>query len=168
MKRYWFWIKNNWTENKLSKNDIDRIEKIQSRAIRFIQRDYHSRDHGCVERMRHQLQLDTLQNRRREIRLTLFFKIAQGLTPAIQLNNHLEPVEKNKRQIRAKQFDNCISNNPVQKYNQNNNKCFRIPQSKIELENSFFMRTAKEWNNLAQETVDATSIDAFRARLRRV
>ena len=31
------------------KSDIDMIEKIQSRAMRFIQRDYHSRDHGCVE-----------------------------------------------------------------------------------------------------------------------
>ena len=66
----------------------------------------------------------------------------------------------------TKQFDNCTSNNPIEKYNKKNNECFRIPQSKIELENSFFMRTAKEWNNLAQETVDATSIDAFRARLR--
>ena len=51
------------------KSDIDMIEKIQSRAMRFIQRDY-----GCVERMRYQLQLETLQDRRRDIRLTLFFK----------------------------------------------------------------------------------------------
>ena len=149
------------------KTDIDRIEKIQSRAIRFIQRDYHSREHGCVERMRHQLQLENLQDRRRDIRLTLFFKIVQGLTPAIQINNHLASVNVNKRQIRARQFENCISNNPIAKYNQNNNRCFKIPQSKIELENSFFIRTGKEWNCLNQETVDAASINAFRASLKR-
>ena len=149
------------------KSDIDMIDKIQSRAIRFIQRDYHSRDHGCVERMRHQLQLETLQDRRRDIRLTLFFKIVQGLTPAIQIQDHLTPVRTNKRQVRAKQFEDCISNNPIEKYHQNNNNCFRIPQAKVELENSFFIRTAKEWNSLDQETVDAASINAFRAKLRR-
>ena len=135
--------------------------------MRFIQRDYHSRDHGCVERMRHQLQLETLQDRRRDIRLTLFFKIVQGLTPAIQIQDHLTPVRTNKRQVRAKQFENCISNNPIEKYHQNNNNCFRIPQAKVELENSFFIRTAKDWNSLEQETVDAASINAFRAKLRR-
>ena len=117
--------------------------------------------------MRHQLQLENLQDRRRDIRLTLFFKIVQGLTPAIQINNHLASVNVNKRQIRARQFENCISNNPIAKYNQNNNRCFKIPQSKIELENSFFIRTGKEWNCLNQETVDAASINAFRASLKR-
>ena len=149
------------------KTDIDRVEKIQSRAIRFIKRDYRSRDHGCVERMRQELQLETLQDRRRNIRLSLFYKIAQGLTPAINITDHLTPVNNNKRQIKAKQFQDCISNNPVDKYNQNNDRCFKIPQSKMEYENSFFIRTAKEWNNLNQETVDAASINAFRAKLRR-
>ena len=150
------------------KTDIDRVEKIQSRAIRFIQRDYHSRDHGCVERMRHQLHLQTLQDRRRDIRLTLFFKIVQGLTPAIEIKNHLESINHNRRQIRAKKYDNCVSNNPIEKYHQNHNKCFKIPHStKVELENSFFFRTAIDWNNLKQETVDAASINAFRANLRR-
>ena len=41
------------------------------------------------------------------------------------------------------------------------------PQAKVELENSFFIRTAKEWNSLDQETVHAASINAFRAKLRR-
>ena len=149
------------------KIDIDRVEKIQSRAIRFIKRDYHSRDHGCVERMRHDLQLESLQDRRRNIRLSLFYKVVHGLTPAIQIKDHLTPVNNNKRQIKAKQFNDFISNNPVDKYNQNNNRCFKIPQAKVEYEHSFFIRTAKEWNSLNQETVDAASINAFRAKLRR-
>ena len=149
------------------KTDIDRVEKIQSRAIRFIKRDYHSRDHGCVDRMRHDLQLETLQERRRHIRLTLFYKVVHNLTPAIQIKDHLTPVNNNKRQIKAKQFHDFISNNPVDKYNQNNNKCFKIPQAKTEYEHSFFIRTAKEWNSLKQETVDAASINAFRAKLKR-
>ena len=118
--------------------------------------------------MRHQLHLQTLQDRRRDIRLTLFFKIVQGLTPAIEIKNHLEPINYNRRQIRAKKYDNCVSNNPIEKYHQNHNKCFKIPHStKVELENSFFFRTAIDWNNLKQETVDAASINAFRANLRR-
>ena len=91
------------------KTDIDRLEKIPNRAIRFIQRDYHSRDHGCIDRMRNHLELQTLQERRREIRLTLFFKIAQGLTPAIQIQNHLTPLDNNKRKIRARQFENFVT-----------------------------------------------------------
>ena len=150
------------------KTDIDRLEKIQNRAIRFIQRDYHSRNHGCVDRMRTHLELQTLQERRREIRLTLFFKITQGLTPAIQIQNHLTPLENDKRKIRARQFENFVTSNPIDKYNQNNNNCFRIPNTrKPECRNSFFLKTAQEWNSLDKETVTAASINAFRAKLRR-
>ena len=117
--------------------------------------------------MRHDLQLESLQDRRRNIRLSLFYKVVHGLTPAIQIKDHLTPVNNNKRQIKAKQFNDFISNNPVDKYNQNNNRCFKIPQAKVEYEHSFFIRTAKEWNSLNQETVDAASINAFRAKLRR-
>ena len=97
----------------------------------------------------------------------MFYKIVQGLTPAIEINNHLTPVNPNKRQIKAKQFESYSSTNPINKYNQNNTKCFIIPQSKPERDHSFFIRTAKDWNNLSQDTVDAASINAFREKLKR-
>ena len=149
------------------KGDIEMLEKVQHRATRFIQRDYRSRDHGCVTRWKRQLQLAPLQDRRREIRLTLFFKIIQGLTPGLQIENHLTPISNDKRKVRAKQFDDYVSANPMDKYNQNNNNCFKIPPAKPDYSHSFFIRTAQEWNSLDQETVTAASINAFRARLRR-
>ena len=65
------------------KKDIDKLEIIQRQAARFVTRDYRSREPGCVTKMLKDLDLATLQSRRRNLRLSFLFKIVVGLTPAI-------------------------------------------------------------------------------------
>jgi hypothetical protein len=33
------------------KNDIEKLEKIQRRGARFINKDYRSREEGCIDKM---------------------------------------------------------------------------------------------------------------------
>ena len=42
-----------------TKENIDRIEKVQRQAARFIQKDYRSREPGCVTKMLEKLELPT-------------------------------------------------------------------------------------------------------------
>ena len=51
--------------NPYLKRDIDKLEKIQNRAIRVIKRDYRSRERGCRTKMRKELELETLEERRK-------------------------------------------------------------------------------------------------------
>ena len=66
-----------------TQNEIDKIERLQRKAARFISNDYHSRETGCMTRMLKDLDLPTLQQRRKELRLTFLFKIVEGMVPAI-------------------------------------------------------------------------------------
>ena len=82
--------------------DIKTLEKIQKKAARFIKGDYHSREPGCVTKVLADLDLPTLQDRRRENRLCfLLYKIDRGLVPAIDKNTYLKPIRE-KRKVKAK------------------------------------------------------------------
>ena len=52
--------------------DIDKLEKVQRQAARFISGDYSSRDQDCVTRMLHELALPSLQDRRKMNWLVFF------------------------------------------------------------------------------------------------
>ena len=148
------------------KKDIDKLEKIQRQAARFVTRDYRSRDPGCVTQMLADLRLPTLQERRRNLRLTFLFKIAEGLLPGIPPDKYLTPI-KQKRKIKAKTFDNCVASNIVVNYTTNNSRPFTIPPNKgtAQYKFSFFNKTIIEWNGLANRTVTAGSLDTFKSRL---
>ena len=75
------------------KKDIDRLERIQRQAARFITRDYFSRDPGCVTKMLKDFNLPTLQERRRNLRLSFLFKIAEGMLPSLPPETYLTPIE---------------------------------------------------------------------------
>ena len=49
--------------------DVSKLEKIQRKAVRFIKNDYRSRTPGSVTNMQKELNLPTLQERRKEKRL---------------------------------------------------------------------------------------------------
>jgi hypothetical protein len=57
--------------NPYLKGDIDKLERIQNRAIRFAKKDYKSRETGAITRMREDLELETLEDRRLSLRLIL-------------------------------------------------------------------------------------------------
>ena len=61
-----------------TQNEINKIERIQRQAARFITNDYRSRETGSMTQMLKTLDLSTLQQRRNEIHLTFLFKIDYG------------------------------------------------------------------------------------------
>jgi hypothetical protein len=150
---------------------IDRLERVQRGAARFICQDYRSRNPGCVTRMLNSLQLPPLQDRRRNQRLTFFFKIVEGELPGIPSEKYVTPV-KEKRRIKPKNDPDFITKNIVNQMARNNSRCFSIdplprnktPESAV-YKNSFFFRTLQEWNALDDNVVKAESIEAFKHRL---
>ena len=86
------------------KGEIEQLEIIQRRAARFITGDYKSRETGCVTNMLKQLDLPSLQERRRQLRLASFYKIVEGLVPALPADQYLTPIPGSKRTIKATSF----------------------------------------------------------------
>ena len=117
--------------------DIDKIEKIQRKAARFIQKDYHSRQPGSMTKMLTDLNLPTLESRRKENRLCFMFKISKGLVPAIPPTDYLTPV-RHKRKIKAKTFENCETKNFVKKHQQLNDNCFTTINSRSSVYETLF------------------------------
>ena len=147
--------------------DITKLEQIQRKGVRFICRDYKSRDTGCVTRMLEEQELPPLQRRRREARLTLLFKVVEGLVPAIPADDVLIPV-RNKRKIKAKVFEDCETKNFVVNEQLNNDKCFVVPTTNSHSDirkNSFFYKTIQEWNQLDNQTVFSSSLESFKTKL---
>ena len=56
-------------------SNIDKLQRIQRKTARFISHDYTSRTPGYVTKMLNYLDLATLQQRRKELRLTFIFMI---------------------------------------------------------------------------------------------
>ena len=126
------------------KSDIDRLERIQHRAARFICQDYSSRMPGCVTAMLENLDLPSLQERRKHLRLIFMFKVVEGLVPAMPPDQFFTEVTRRKRQIKARQFDGCITSNVVEKSVVNNTRAFIIPKSATEqYKHSYFVKTVK-------------------------
>lgn len=145
--------------------DIDKIERVQRKAVRFISGDYQSRDTGCINKMLCDWELPTLQDRRKEMRLVFLFKVVEGLVPAIPPTTHLVPI-RNKRKITAKKFENCVSKNIVESSQTNNNKCYRVPTSRTDIYRySYFPRTIVDWNHLDDRTISAKKVEDFRSSL---
>ncbi len=148
-----------------TQKQIDSLEKVQRQAARFIAKDYRSRSPGCVTKMLKKYELPSLQQRRKELRLSLLYKISEGLIPAIPPEDYLQKVE-NKRKIRAKKMTDFVSCNIVDKHQQCNSRCYLVPRAnKLPYKNSFFVRTIQDWNSLDDDTVSAGTLAAFKAKL---
>ena len=57
------------------KTDVDRLERIQHQAARFITCDYKTIEPGCITKMLINLELPTLEKRRTAQRLIFMFKV---------------------------------------------------------------------------------------------
>ena len=149
------------------KQDIDKLERVQRKAARFITGDYKTREEGCVTRMLETLELSSLEQRRSFNRLVFMYKVVEGLVPAIPVDDFLKP-QKTKRHIRPRKYSDHISKNIVDRHSVNNNRCFVIENCKTEqLKQSFFVRTVVEWNQLDTEVVRAETVESFRDALTR-
>ena len=131
--------------------DIDRLERVQNRGIRFISKDYTTRKPRTITALRNQLNLPTLEKRRRELRHNLFRRVVEGSVPGLPVNNFLEPQKENKRQIKPKLFSDFSSTNIVERSASTHSRCFKVPHTRTnQYGNSFFIRTTIEWNNTGQ------------------
>ena len=93
-----------------TKQEITKLESIQRRGARFITKDYKSREEGCMTKMLNELNLPTLQSKTQKQRLIFFYKVVEGQLRTM-LPDLFVKYQKSKRQIRAKKFDNCVTNN---------------------------------------------------------
>ena len=115
--------------------------------------------------MLNDLNLPTLQERRKDKRLSFLYNIQKGKVPAINPQEYLTPI-KSKRQIKAKSYSDYETQNIVKRHQNLNNKCFQLPKSSNSAyKNSFFPRTISEWNELSDSVVNAPSIETFKNRL---
>ena len=94
-------------------------KKTITKLYMYIKRDYRSRERGCITKMRKELELETLEERRQSLRLILMYKVVKGLVPALPTNVFVT-FSKRKRQIKPKTFGDCVTINPVEKHKTNN------------------------------------------------
>ena len=147
------------------KQEIDQMERIQRKAVRFISRDFRSNTPGFVTGLLKKHNLPTLQERRQDLRLTFLYKVVEGLVPAIPPEKYLTP-QKPGRQIRPRLQQNSTNPNPIQNLVRKHNRCYVVPTSNtVQFKNSFFPKTIINWNNLDSCTVNASSTESFKTAL---
>ena len=107
----------------------------------------------------------TLQERRRQHRLTFLYKILEGHLPAIQVEKYLTPV-KGKRLIKPTHKKDHATTNIVNTLARNNSRCFTTEYGTTEVfRNSFFPKTIREWNGLNETVATARSVEDFKYHL---
>ena len=113
-----------------------------------------------------ELELPSLQERRKQLRLIFMFKVVEGLVPAMPSDQFFKPRNTNKRHIKTRKFENCVSNNLVERSATNNSKPYVVPRSFTDqFRNSFFVRTVNDWNQLEEDCVTSTTIEQFKKRI---
>ena len=78
-----------------SKQDVDRLERVQRQAARFIKRDYRTRETGCVGHILQELNLPPLQERRKQQWLTTLYKTVKGHNLAMHPDASRQKLKKN-------------------------------------------------------------------------
>ena len=148
--------------NPYLKQNINKLEKTQRMAARFITGDYKSRTPGSMTKMLKDLSLPSLHDRRRELRLSFLYKIIEGLVPAIPSAEYLTP-HKPGRKIRPKQRNDYESSNTIADHVRNNSRTFLVHRCRTEqLRQSFFVSTVRDWNQLDERIVGCASVESFK------
>ena len=125
--------------------DIDLMEPTQCNAAHFI------------------TGLQPLQERRQLLHLTLFHRVVERLAPALPPDKFLTQ-QKPGRLIRARQEPDHVTTNTIGDYIRNNDRAYKIPRCHIDQQrNSFFIKTASDWNHLDNTTVHVASVQRFKA-----
>lgn len=98
-----------------------------------------------------------LQERRRHLRLTLFYTVVEELPP----DNFLEK-QKPGRFIRSRPNPDATSTNPINKYARHNDRPYKVTPTRTEQHRNFFVRTVIEWKRLEKNIVHAESTHRFK------
>ena len=125
--------------------NIDKIDMVQRRAARYVCNRY--RQTSSVSEMLSQLNWRSLQDRRCDMKLCMFYKIVNGLVE-IDTSKYMIP----SRQTRSSRHSHSQS--------------YCIPHSRLNCHlYSFFPSTIRLWNGLGQNVVDAQSVAAFHSKV---
>jgi hypothetical protein len=127
----------------LYKTEIDELEKVQRRAIRFI-KNSHDRT-ASVTSMQNELKLPTLQQRRQLSRLTIFYKAVNNEV-AVELPDYLLISVRETRSYHHTLFTRISTRKNTYKY-------------------SYIPRTTSEWNDLPPDINDQSTIQSFKTAL---
>ena len=150
-----------------TKKDIDQLERVQRCAVRFIANDYTSRTPGCMTELTRKLNLPLLKDRRHHNRLCFFYKVVEGLVPALPSENFLKKESRSRRKIKTTTKKDFVTTNIVDNYVRNNDRCYNVQTcNTTELSESFFIKTVREWNALDNNTVNAPTVVAFGNQIR--
>ena len=145
--------------------DIDTLEKVQRQAARFISGDYATHEPECISKMLKDQGLPSLQDRGMVVRLTFFYKVVEGLVPAISPNAFLKS-QRPKHQIHAKKFQDFEAKNIIDTHSIKNCKSLVVEQcNTVQYRNFFSIKTVIDWNHLEEETVRALTVEGFRIAL---
>ena len=116
--------------------------------------------------MPHKLNLPTLQDQRKQQRLSFFYKVVMGLVPAMPVEQFLKPLSTSKRQISPTKFQDFTAKNIIDRQTTLNSRAVLVPHSNTEPhKNSFFVRTTTDWNHLSDDQVKAPVLEDFKRRI---
>ncbi len=125
--------------------DIDKLERTQRKAARFVYRDY-SRNTSVTELLR-KLQWSPLAERRRQQRLVFMYKI---------LNGHVKGLDT----------ENVLVRNTNKTRRGASGNCFNIINAKSQqYKHSYYPRTIRDWNPLPDNSKNQTTINGFKAAI---
>ena len=120
-----------------------KIEMVQRRSARYATRRYHNT--SSVASMLDTLKWDTLENRREQARLTMFYKVVHNMV-ALPKEDFL--IQSN----RPSRHGSHIS-------------FLHIPARTDYFKNSFFPRTVPQWNRLDSAITSAETLTQFKCSL---
>ncbi len=123
--------------------DINLLERVQRRAARFVKGDYSYR--SSVTAMLQDLGWTNLADRRRDLRLALFYKVVNELV-AVPTDGILISADNRTRSSHHLKFKHLASNTS-------------------QYQHSFFPRTIPQWNSLPVASVEAESLASFKTCL---
>ena len=124
--------------------DTDRLEMVNRRAARIVKGRSLRDGEVSVTALLDDLKWKTLEERRKDLRLILMYKIVNGLVAVP--TTPLKPALGRTRANHQFKYQTIRTNCDTVKY-------------------SYFPRTIPEWNNLKSDIVNSPSVDAFKARL---
>ena len=124
--------------------DRDALERVQQRAARWIAGDYSYKT--SVTGIMSTLGLETLQERRKNARLTFMYKIIHNLVAVT-----MDEVKLVKADVRTRAL--------------HQHKLKQPKTNTVEYFHSFPINTIKEWNTLPASMAEAGTLNTFRCQL---
>ena len=133
-----------------TKADSNKLEKIQRTAAKWILSSYSYKTSvtSLLTSLLQQLQLKSLEERRKIQRLAFMYKI---------LNDQVA--------VPATSVDLTLSSRPSRGADANQQKLVTVRSYTENYRQSYSIRTVKDWNTLPQSVVSAGSLALFKSRL---